>query len=46
MHHTVNPRISPRGAYLFSILAGGSFEGGYTKGGGASRINVDIKKNY
>ena len=48
--NTVNPRISPLGAYLFLIfLEGGLFEGGVIRGGGytrgeAYRINVDIKK--
>ena len=46
-HHisnTANPRISPLGAYLFSIfLDGGLFEGGIYKGG-AYKIIVDIKE--
>ena len=35
MWNTVNPRISPLGAYLFlAFLDGGLFEGGaYTRGG-------------
>ena len=34
-HNTVNPRLSPLGAYLFlAFLDGGLFEGGaYTRGG-------------
>ena len=41
---TVNPRISPLGAYLFFLfLDRGLFEGGLN-GGGAYRIIVDIKK--
>ena len=40
---TVNPRISPLGAYLFFLsLDRGLFEGGLY--GGAYRIIVDIKK--
>ena len=41
---TVNPRISPLGAYLFfTFLDGGLFEGGtYTRG--AYKIIVDIEK--
>ena len=40
--NTVNPRISPLGAYLFfTILDGGSFEEGLYEGG---RLIVEIKK--
>ena len=49
--YTVNPRISPLGAYLFFIfLDGGLFEGvlfeggAHTRGGGAYKVIVDIKK--
>ena len=43
--HTVNPRISPLGAYLFFIfLDGGLFERGLIRGGGAYKIIVDIIK--
>ena len=44
MHHTVNPRISPLGAYLFSILDGGSFEGGLYKGGGLIESMLTLRK--
>ena len=56
--NTVNPRISPLGAYLFLIFLEGLIRGGFIRGGvytrgglyegggGAYRINVDIKKNY
>ena len=45
---TVNPRISPPGAYLFSIfLVGGLFEGGlYEGGGGAYKILWILRRNY
>ena len=39
---TVNPRISPLGAYLFlAFLDGGLFEGGLYEGGGAYKIFED-----
>ena len=45
MYHTVNPRSSPLGAYLFIIfLDGGLYEGGLMLGGGAYKIIVDIIK--
>ena len=46
-NNTVNPRIRPLGAYLFLIfLDMGLFEGmgAYTRGWGAYKIVVDIKK--
>ena len=42
MLHTVNPRISPLGAYLFlAFLDGGLFEGGGLYEGGAYKIFED-----
>ena len=41
--HTVNPRISPLGAYLALVFLGGVFLRGAIRGGRAFKIIVDIK---